>query len=117
MASTGYSVTLNIYVSPNPLDIPHAFVTITALGQPPVTVGYYPVVHAVAAPGVVKNDGAIEIRNGQPVPHPTTWDKTFDVSPGQAQAMLAYAAGRANASWGQSPIRFLGPVSYAGAAC
>jgi hypothetical protein len=49
MATTGYSVTLHVY---NTVGIPHAFVTINAAGQAPVTIGYYPVVSTVAAPGI-----------------------------------------------------------------
>ena len=97
MPTTSYSVKLSVYNGITPLDIPHAFVTITAAGQTPVTVGYYPAATTVAAPGIVKNDGAYI---NDPVlglkPHPATWEKTFDVSPGQAQAMLAYAANIAN---------------------
>ena len=61
MASTGYTITLHVF-SPIGLTIPHAFVTINAPGLVPVTVGYYPVVSTVAAPGVVKNDLALEKR-------------------------------------------------------
>lgn len=56
MPTTMYSVKLSVYSGVSPFDIPHAFVTITALGQAPVTIGYYPAVQAVAAPGIVKNE-------------------------------------------------------------
>ena len=95
MTTTGYSVTLHVY---NTLGIPHAFVTINTVGQAPVTLGYYPAVHSVAAAGVVKNDGltGIDPSTNLPAQHPDTWARTFDVSPGQAQAMLAYSAQIAN---------------------
>ena len=44
MAITGFAVTLHVYNGFNPIDMPHAFVSISAPGQPKVTVGYYPVV-------------------------------------------------------------------------
>ena len=97
MPTTGYSVKLSVYNGVSPLDIPHAFVAITVPGQAPVTVGYYPVIHTVAAAGIVKNDGAFIVDPVRgPQSHPATFDKTFDISPGQAQAMLSYAAGIAN---------------------
>lgn len=55
MASTGYKVTIHVY-SPNATSIPHAFITINAPGQLPITVGFYPVKSTVYAAGIVKND-------------------------------------------------------------
>jgi Ca2+-binding RTX toxin-like protein len=93
MPITGYSVTLHVYIPSLGIGIPHAFVTITTPNSDPVTIGYYPVATNVYAPGVVKNDGIAQ--DGISI-HPETYQKTFDVSAGQVQSMLAYAANIAN---------------------
>lgn len=80
-----YTVTIKIETGV----IGHAFVTLQAPGQPPITVGYYPVVHSPSAPGIVKNDGVSGENGGV---HPSDWSRSFTVSAGQYEAMLSKVA-------------------------
>jgi hypothetical protein len=93
-----YQVTIkiyNTYVGDNGF-IPHAFVTISGTGMPPITLGYYPQKPTVAGPGTVKNDGISHVVNGDPMPHPYDQSITFDVSGEQVEAALKYASQVAN---------------------
>lgn len=88
-----YTVTLHAYNPTTKGVIPHAFVTLQAPGQPPIVVGYYPQKRGVSGPGTVRNDAITGPQNRDtlaPTQHPSAFNKTFEVSPGQFANMLNY---------------------------
>jgi hypothetical protein len=93
--ATGYRAT--VYVQSG--GIGHAFIRLEAPGQPPITVGYYPVETSPAGPGMVVNDaisGPEDRITKLPTQHPGDPVKTFDISPSQYAAMVNQVAWVAN---------------------
>ena len=120
MSCTAYTVTLHI--DPTRVGaVGHAFLTLSAPGQPDINIGYYPITSGNAnGPGTVRNDSYTEVivdSSGNVVgleEHPYAYSKTFTVTEMQYSDMLAYAAQVAQGSNNyQAPAGALGLIPSA----